>query len=457
VRDNVSVAIGQTLSLTRPYFYPQGISSSLVQGPPNQTTVTQDVLQGSDAAQTSTSGIAGTQETDPNYMPILTIPQDLAVLSPPNAKLPDSANNFEAGFPHIKLVFGVPAAEMPCASGGACAQSNAPGQTNPFHFQLGQTATSQSGISVWQNAYFDPTAQKWTPLQIPEGQGVPMLWPQVILAKLADSTDADGNFDSTHANDPASLSAQGAAYNPVVILQGITLLAQPQNNPLSPAGKAQGDTLLNTAFAAGLAGTNTLFDTTKGVPTTYVQDHLMVALRPSVICFNHLFDDPPAQDTRGVLVSPYSSNNTADYPNTAGPGPIVPVDLLNNGQVTSRFQVTNLVNSVQYGCLPKGRYSINVVYPDGQAWTVPNEAGSCSGTEGGTDYGGLTCSLKPRPLLYSQGNRAIVEIVGPSNPQSCVNPGPGPGAPQGPPGDPAPAGKPAFAVPDACLVTKPPQ
>jgi hypothetical protein len=74
--------------------------------------------------------------------------------------------------------------------------------------------------------------------------------------------------------------------------------------------------------------------------------------------------------------------------------------------------------------LPKGRYEINVVYPDGQAWTVPNEAGACSGDEGSTNYTGLTCTLKARPILQSQGNRAVVEIVGPTNPANCQNAGP---------------------------------
>jgi hypothetical protein len=79
---------------------------------------------------------------------------------------------------------------------------------------------------------------------------------------------------------------------------------------------------------------------------------------------------------------------------------------------------------VQYGCLPQGRYAVNVVYPDGQAWTVPNEAGSCAGpnsSEGATLYTAMppTCASKPRPILYSQGNRAVVEIVGPSDPSHC--------------------------------------
>ena len=60
---------------------------------------------------------------------------------------------------------------------------------------------------------------------------------------------------------------------------------------------------------------------------------------------------------------------------------------------------------------------INVVYPDGQAWTVPNEAGACSAVEGSTDWTDLTCTIQPRPIVRLAGNRrAVVEAVAASNP-----------------------------------------
>jgi hypothetical protein len=469
VADNVSVAIGQSLPLTRPYFYAQGIPATYQAGStPNTSTVAQPVGQDSSCAggaaapcPQGNSGIAHTAETSPDYLPILTIPQDLAVLSPPSATDADGANQFDAGFPHINLKFGVPQSEIPCASGGACAQSAAPGQSNPFHFQLQTPAGTPESISVWQNAYFDETAQQWTPLHIPEGGGLPMLWPLVILNKLVDDQEdptqpGSGIPDPFHGNDPASLTAQGDATHPVVIMQGITLLNAQQPNPLT-GQPAESDTFLNTVLAAGVLGLPShIFSA--GQPTQFQQDHLMVALRPSVICFNHLFDNPLPPDTRGVLVSPYSSNTVASGTGGTAVGPIVPPDLLKIDQTASdhRFPVTTLVNSVKYGCLPKGRYAINIVYPDGQAWSVPNEAGACSGTEGLSDFGNLTCTIKPRPILYSQGNRAVVEVVGPTNPQSCQSPSSSPqdGSPHGPPGDPAPATGPAFVVPSECLPTQ---
>ncbi|MEO8876188.1 MAG: hypothetical protein ABI461_11420, partial [Polyangiaceae bacterium] len=62
------------------------------------------------------------------------------------------------------------------------------------------------------------------------------------------------------------------------------------------------------------------------------------------------------------------------------------------------------------------------VYPTGQAWTVPNEAGSCASDEGAvgapSNAAGLppgdglqACQKKQRAVLPSQGTRAIMEIV----------------------------------------------
>ena len=80
------------------------------------------------------------------------------------------------------------------------------------------------------------------------------------------------------------------------------------------------------------------------------------------------------------------------------------------------------------GCLPKGRYAITLVYPTGQAWTVPNEMGGCARSEGAVVPGRTalsSCVLKPRPVLLSQGARAVLEIVGPQDQATCdANPVP---------------------------------
>ena len=523
VASNVTVSIGQVLTVTRPYFYPQGLPYGLSTVSTDGNTINNTTpQQSSDVPGTPGSpGIVTSKDSDANYLPILTIPQDILTLSAPNVmdvSAPQAnVNQFEAVLPHLHLKFGVAPDELPCAAplpgatGNPCSMTRAAGQTDPFHFQLAQTATAQGTFSVWQNAYFDPGTQTWNPLQIPEGNNAPMLWPEIILSKLIDSTPVDAN-GNPHPEDPASLTAQGAANLPVVIMQGITLLSPVQTSALG--APAQADTLYNTVsgegshqlfVAAGLSPTftpfdpacstptcadgscsqcynGTLFNYQTGQPTVFQQPELTVAIRPAAICFAHLFDNPVAVDTRGTLISPFSGNTQASFTPDGVTGPIVPTDILSNGDVTHRYQATSLVQNVQFGCLPRGRYAINVVYPDGQAWTVPNESGACSGDEGLTDYPDLTCTVKPRPILPSQGNRAVVEIVGPNNPMNCQNPGkpasttfdqntapataPAPATPvdclprccQFPSPDPACVGQPAIACPgsDSCTAVTDP-
>jgi hypothetical protein len=465
VAQNVTVSLGQVLADTRPYVYAFGLPYGQSTLSPDGTSIMNTTaLQESDTAATNTNGVGsptttppGSADTDQNYLPVLTIPQDIQTLSAPDPTDLTGANAnvdlFEAVLPHLNLKFGVPTNELPCATGGTCSGTTVGGQTNPFHFQLQSGGSSEGAISVWQDAYFDPTSQTWNPLLIPEGNDAPFLWPEVILSKLVDSTPPE------HPEDPASLTAQGSAGQPVVIIQGITLLNAGQTNPLSGMN-AQSDTLFNTVLGLGSSAllpgggayNGTLFNQVNGLfttPTVFQQDHLTVAVRPAVICFSHLFDDPVAVDTRGTLVSPFSGGKQASFAGNNVTGPVVPTDILSNGDVTHRYQATGLVNTVQFGCLPRGRYAINVVYPDGQAWTVPNETGACSASEGTTEYAGLTCSLKPRPVLYSQGNRAVVEVVGPTNPANCQNTGPAasPTFNQST----VPIGGPAPSVPVSCL------
>jgi len=396
VADNVSVAIGAPLATTRPYFYPQGLqvnfdlSSAVTAG-----TISTSVDQSSDApAMVQVPGALEdpSDPTYPDYAPVLTIPQDIQVLAPPGSVTPANANNFESKFPHLRLEFGMPTAELAIAAD----------PTQPFHMQL-QTQGAQGSFLVWQNATLDPQTQTYVPQQIAEGNNVPYLWPLVVLSKLVD--------DPEHATDPASLTPQGDAKTPVVVMQGITLLGSTM--------PGQPEALFATVTSA-LTG-----QTFKGgQPVIHQQDHVTVLLRPSVICFDSLFD-PLNPDKRGTLVTPALIGNAADLDCSTSPckpsgqsgAPLVPPTLLANPQIASQ------VAGIAQGCLPMGRYAINAVYPDGQAWTVPNEAGACAGpnsSEGATDYAHLTCTLKPRPVLYSQGNRAVVEIGPAQDPNFCM-------------------------------------
>jgi hypothetical protein len=200
--------------------------------------------------------------------------------------------------------------------------------------------------------------------KIPEGE-IDQLWPLVVLNRVSDA-------------DRRRLTPQGSPTEPIIVLQGLTIA---------------GDSLAQT-FLAPPSGRPEL-----------MQDHLTVLLRPAVICF-----DAQKIEQGGVLVTPHLTGEPPDPPKREVP-------LFDFAQV--RANLGKQVREAKRGCLPKGRYGINVVYPTGQAWTVPNEAGSCGGTEGETDYANLGCTAKPRPVLYSQGTRAVVDIVDAADPSVC--------------------------------------
>jgi hypothetical protein len=390
------------------------------------------VQQSSDQPATTSMLIADSVDVhngkpDPYYAPILQIPQDILALAPPgpNDLSPADANAFEVSYPHIRLLFGVSPGTLPSA-----VNEVPKAMASPFNMQLTPFNPNGGGggIQVWQNQYFDPVAQLWMGQQIPEGNHVPNLWPLVVLFKLADDPQGPG----VHASDPASLLAQGDATHPVVIMEGITLLGNPPAGVSDPMKET--DSLLNTVEAGGFPGpplgpANTLIpDATTGQPHVFTQDHITVMMRPAVFCFDTLFD-PNNSDKRGNIVAPYLTGPSA----TPGMmGDIVPKNLLQNDG-TTLASVTNLIKpppnytagttspAIQ-GCLPTGRYSINVVYPNGQAWTVPNEAGACTGDatgEGRTDWTNLTCMTQQRNVLRSQGPRAVVEITPAKNPMHC--------------------------------------
>lgn len=448
VADNVNVTIGKVFTNTRPYFYPQGLSVTTM-GSGLGASISATVVQSSDQAASTTTGIADSADVkngkpDPNYAPILEIPQDILALGPPSGVNPAAASAFEASYPRIVLRWGTAPPEVSTAV------------KSPFNMQITPFSVmgDGGGFRVWQNEFFDQSLQLWRAQQIPEGNNVPNLWPLVVLSKLED--------DPGHQNDPASLQAQGDATHPVVIMEGITLFGggTPLPQPMGmPPVQSDPDSLLNTVEATGYPFSTqsqyipcqapidqkkacTINANNPGQPQVFVQDHLTVMLRPAVICFDQLFNSSQS-DKRGNLVTPYLVGNSADTPPMQVP--IVPLNLLQNDG-TTLASVANLVapppgykagmtSPAIQGCLPTGRYSINVVYPDGQAWTVPNEAGACTGDatgEGKTDWTNLTCFTQPRPVLRSQGPRAVVEITPAKNPMHCqgassqTNPGPVP-------------------------------
>lgn len=131
-----------------------------------------------------------------------------------------------------------------------------------------------------------------------------------------------------------------------------------------------------------------------------LRDHVTALVRPAALCFN-----PRRVESRGG-------------PRRAAPVlPRAPTRRRGRAPSSTRTRSPSSRSSgrSRRGCLPQGRYAITLVYPGGQAWTVPNEAGGCAALEGATTTGERpTCSIKPGASSSPQGARGVLEIIGPS-------------------------------------------
>jgi hypothetical protein len=165
--------------------------------------------------------------------------------------------------------------------------------------------------------------------------------------------------------------------------------------PVGPIVIIQGITLLDDSLARTIAGPVPMSPSTAAL-----RDHVTVLVKPAALCF-----DPRRVDVGGLLVTPHFTGISADS-NETGQRPLFD---------KAALEKVPIVREIKQGCLPKGRYAITLVYPTGQAWTVPNEMGGCAPSEGSvvTKSDGSSCSAKPRPVLLSQGARAVLEIVEP--------------------------------------------
>jgi hypothetical protein len=425
VASGVSVAIGARLTLARPYFYPEG--AVLPAGQSNDRVVIDS--EATSTAQRPAQPAPTDQNPDGNvdFVPVLSFPQDILVYAEPTTSAvadfahggPAIIDAYQASFPQLVLHAGVPTGEQFVAA-------DTLDVGNPFHMQLGlpdpppgAAPGGNGGLFVWWNTCQGlPRCDSAQNDFIPENAQVYRMWPLVVLAKLRDLAPGQ---NQPAPDDVQSVTVQGADLAaPVVIIQGITLF---------------GDSLAGTTTAASLL-TGGQVGPPPAAPSKPV-DHVSVMLRPSTLCL-----DPRAPDSGGVLVAPGASIDPktqailGPYPPSdvddlasGTPGVVVDSHVLSNGQLAQLVnrKASGTTNGLLAGCLPTGRYAINVVYPTGQAWTTPNEAGSCAAEEGDTVFPepgagpGLvgSCSGKPRPALYSQGTRAVIEITPTTNPANC--------------------------------------
>jgi len=295
-------------------------------------------------------------------VPIIAMTQDTQILAPPKAPTAATLTQYQRSFLSVKMVWGVAPAET----------SSATSPDDPFGLQLPPLPPKgNGGLLVFARG-----------ASIAENPSVPDLWPQVAFVKLAD--------DLLRRGDPQSLVIQGTPEESAVT-----------GKPPGPVVIIQGITLLDDSLAKTIVGPVPTLPTSAAL-----RDHVTVLVKPAALCF-----DPRRIDVGALLVTPHLTGQSADA-NEVGQQPLF------NAAALAKVPT---VREVVQGCLPKGRYAMTMVYPTGQAWTVPNEMGGCAPSEGVVRPDGdiSACSSKLRHVLLSQGARAVLEVIDTQDPATC--------------------------------------
>jgi hypothetical protein len=303
-------------------------------------------------AETSDANPTG----DPLAVPIIAMTQDAKILAAPKTPTPQTLTAYQKSFLSVKLAWGLPPGELETGTS----------PEYPFDLQIPPSPPKgNGGLLVFGRG-----------VPIAENPAVPDLWPQVAFVKLAD--------DPLRRADPQSLVIQGTPEESAVT-----------GNPPGPLVVIQGITLLDDSLARTIVGPVPMAPS-----TATLRDHITVLVKPAALCF-----DPRRVDVGGLLVTPHFTARSADA-NEPGEKPLFD---------KAALAKVSAVREIREGCLPKGRYAMTLVYPTGQAWTVPNEIGGCARSEGPVVASGdvSSCGTKARPVLLSQGARAVLEVVGP--------------------------------------------
>ena len=192
VAEGIPVVLRRIVPLTRPYFYPR------VRDPATGQMTTSGVPDKSTPPRASDENPLG----DPMAVPILSITQDHRLLAPASRVTPETLAAYQASFPSLEFVWGVPEQE----------QSRAIESAGPFGFQLPPLPpTGKGGLLIFARRVSGAA-----------GAEIPPLWPKVVLAKLARDPDRRG--------DPQSLVVQGTRDEtrltgkppgPIVMLEGL--------------------------------------------------------------------------------------------------------------------------------------------------------------------------------------------------------------------------------------------
>ena len=360
VRTGVPVSLGLVLKSNRPYFsIDYGGSNSFAPGTPKKDY---------------TEDYAGQRKPIPSDQVkangFITFPQDhlstsQSKISCAGSKDPgcDLFEFAQASFPQIRFNYGFPGDKNKVGSEAWIAKNAKPkdpffvDRVRPFYgidpkeFEADIPTSGQFALTRVFSAAGEPEILRdnetlETLAQIAE------IFPSVVLSKLVE--DGDGNV----ALPPRSQT------DPIVVIQTITVkdwedpkFAGKGSMKATSQGAVAGGGLTD---ASGNIDPNNPLAKREGVVS---QNGFTALIRPSVVCIY------PQDDFKGTLVTPVSKDPN---PDNAG------VELVSRTKIL--ITRANRVKNVQFGCLPPGNYSVNVVYPTGQAWSFPNLSGHCSYT-----------------------------------------------------------------------------
>lgn len=223
---------------------------------------------------------------------------------------------------------------------------------SPFFLPVQSNGTTApSFLFTQQDVNRDGVISKSAGDHVPESTLIPSLFPLSIFSKLKPGS---------------KLVAQS---RPTVLMQGLTLIK----------------TLIGTAFAVE--------------PVKTIDTELVVAVRPTAICLDPLKPKEP-----GIAVIPHDTDAQGN-------------PLLSNPDELKQVLAAQFGRPMELviGCLPEGEYSMNLIYPTGQAWTLPNESEVCAHLEP-MSADGKKCGLRAR--LASQG--ATLSVGPPTDAAYCA-------------------------------------
>jgi hypothetical protein len=364
IRAGVPVSLGLVLRSNRPFFHLDlANSSGFLPGTPDKDFSTNYAAQ--------RKPLPGTELAKQGF---LEFPQDHLSTSQSKTvclgtKGPD-CDAFEiaqASFPQLRFNYGFPGSTTsPAAPSDAWLAKNAKPKdpftaerVRPFYgidpTEFKDDIPTSNGFALTRNftASGEPEILRDNDTLETLAQ-IADIFPSVVLSKLQE--DGEGNV----ALPPRSQT------DPIVVIQTITVKDWVTDDPKfknkgSMKATSQGAVIGgDLTDAAGNPDPNHPLAKRDGV---VVQSGFTSLIRPSVVCIY------PQDEFRGTLVTPVSTD-----PNPGNSG----VQLVSRDKILKLR--ANRVKNVQFGCLPPGYYSVNVVYPTGQAWSFPNLSGHCSYT-----------------------------------------------------------------------------